>query len=79
MVLIIQKRSGFTGSLFLHTNNDLVYNSEMRAVIKGLYRNEFNLKSYGTVLLFATEIGIAGQLLYVTQLLEGYHNYKVKT
>ena len=79
MVLIIQKRSGFTGSLFLHANNDLVHNSEMRAVIEGPYGNELNLESYGTVLLFATGIGIAGQLPYVTQLLEGCHNCEVKT
>ena len=32
----------------------------MRAVIKGLYRNELNLKLYGTVLLFTTGIGIVG-------------------
>jgi hypothetical protein len=37
----------------------------MRAVIEGLYRNELNLELYGTVLLFAIGIGIAGQLLYV--------------
>jgi len=60
MVLIIQKRSGFTRSLFLHANNNLVHNSEIRAVIKGLYRNKLNLKLYGTVLLFAIGIRIAG-------------------
>jgi len=60
MVLIIQKRSGFTRSLFLYANNDLVYNSKIRAVIKGLYRNKLNLELYGTVLLFAIGIGIVG-------------------
>ncbi|XTI85089.1 hypothetical protein V2W45_1466042 [Cenococcum geophilum] len=58
---------GFTRSLFLYANNDLVHNSKIRAVIKGLYRNELNLKLYGMVLLFATGIGI---------LLKGYYNYK---
>jgi len=38
----------------------------MRAVIKGLYRNELNLELYRTVLLFAIGIGIAGQLPYIT-------------
>ncbi|KAB2099591.1 hypothetical protein AG0111_0g12058 [Alternaria gaisen] len=51
----------------------------MRAVVEGPYGNELPLDSYGTVLLFATGIGIAGQLPYVTQLLEGYLNCKVKT
>ena len=59
MVLIIQKRSGFTRSLFLHANNDFVYNSKIRAIIKGLYRNKLNLKLYRMVLLFTTGIGIA--------------------
>ncbi|RMJ04847.1 hypothetical protein CDV36_014480 [Fusarium kuroshium] len=51
----------------------------MAAVIEGPYGKEFNLDSYGTVLLFATGIGIAGQLPFVAQLLEGYHHYEVKT
>ncbi|OCK88976.1 uncharacterized protein K441DRAFT_736980, partial [Cenococcum geophilum 1.58] len=60
MVLIIQKRGRFTRSLFLHANNNLIYNSKIRAVIKGLYRNKLNLKLYGTVLLFTTGIEIVG-------------------
>jgi predicted ferric reductase len=77
VVFIIQKRSGFTGNLCSNANNG--HNSEMRAVIEGPYGKELDLESYGTVLLFATGIGIAGQLPYVTQLLEGYHNCEVKT
>jgi hypothetical protein len=53
--------------------------STMRAVVEGPYGNELPLDSYGTVLLFATGIGIAGQLPYVTQLLEAYLNCEVKT
>ncbi|KAI9855644.1 MAG: hypothetical protein M1813_009690 [Trichoglossum hirsutum] len=79
IVFIIQKRRGFTKNLLLHANNDLDRHSEMRAIIEGPYGKEINLESYGTVLLFATDIGIAGQLPYVTQLLEGYHNCEVKT
>jgi NAD(P)H-flavin reductase len=51
----------------------------MRVVIKGPYRKELDFKSYGTVLLFTIGIGIAGQLLYITQLLKGYYNCEVKT
>ncbi|PVH68072.1 hypothetical protein DL98DRAFT_395368, partial [Cadophora sp. DSE1049] len=73
IVLIIEKWKGFT--------KDIVTvgpRSEMRAIVEGPCGRELHLESYGTVLLFATGIGIAGQLPYVTQLLEGYHNYEVK-
>jgi predicted ferric reductase len=79
VVFIVQKQRGFTRNLFLHANSDLSQNYEMRALVKGPYGKELDLKSYGTVLLFATGIGISGQLPYATQLLEGYHNCEVKT
>jgi NAD(P)H-flavin reductase len=40
--------------------------STIRAVVKGPYRNKLPLNSYSTVLLFATGIGIVGQLPYIT-------------
>src|SRR5438034_115156 len=70
---------GLPRILLLHSSNDLNQHYKMKATIEGPYGNELNLGSYGTVLLFATGIGIAGQLPYVKQLLEGYHNCKVKT
>jgi predicted ferric reductase len=109
IVLIIQKRKGFTKDLFLHADkyinsgyemrsgigseNDIGSNIEddsemelfigdrfkMRAIVEGPYGKELQLDSYGTVLLFATGIGIAGQLPYITRLLEGYRNCEVKT
>ena len=79
IVFIIQKKNGFTKNLFSYANNDLSQDSEMRALVEGPYGKELNLESYGTVLLFATDIGIAGQLPYVAQLLERYRNYEVKT
>ena len=79
MVFIVQKQRGFTKNLFLHANSNRSQNYEIRALVKGPYGKELDLKSYGTVLLFATGIGIAGMLPYVTQLLEGYHNCEVKT
>ena len=50
----------------------------MRAIVEGPYGKEIHLDEYGTVLLFATGIGIAGQLPYVKQLLENFHNYDAK-
>jgi len=74
IVLIVEKRKGFTQDLFRHATNDVDQRNEMRAIIEGPYGKELDLKSYGTILLFATGIGIAGQLPYITQLLEEYHN-----
>jgi predicted ferric reductase len=73
IVLIVERRKGFTKDLV-----SVDPRSEMRAIVEGPYGRELHLELYGTVLLFATGIGIAGQLPYVTQLLEGYHNYEVK-
>lgn len=71
VVFIIQRRMGFTHSL--PTDSRAV-----RAIIEGPFGNEIHLDDYGTVLLFATGIGIAGQLLYVRQLLENFHNHDAK-
>jgi predicted ferric reductase len=79
VVFIVQKKRGFTRNLFLHANNNLSQDYKMRALVEGPYGKELHLESYGTVLLFATGIGIAGKLPCVTQLLEGYHNCEVKT
>jgi hypothetical protein len=46
----------------------------MRVIIKRLYKKKLDLKSYSTILLFTTGIGITGQLLYIIQLLEEYYN-----
>ena len=46
----------------------------MRAIIKDSYGKKLNLESYNTILLFATSMGIANQLPYVTQLLKQYQS-----
>jgi NAD(P)H-flavin reductase len=79
VIFIVQKKGGFTKNLFLYANSYPSDDSKMMAWVEGPYGKELNLESYGTVLLFATGIGIAGQLPYVAQLLEGYHNCEVKT
>ena len=38
-----------------------------------------NLDKYGIVLLFATSIGIVGQLRYVKQRLKNFYNYNTKS
>lgn len=74
IVLIVEKRKGFTRDLFHYATNDIDLRSGMRAIVEGPYGKELDLETYDTVLLFATGMGIAGQLSYVTQLLEQYHN-----
>jgi len=73
IVLIVEKRKGFTRDLFNYATNDVDLRSGMRAIVEGPYGKELDLETYDTVLLFATGMGIAGQLSYVTQLLERYH------
>lgn len=47
--------------------------TELRALVKGPYGITPPLHSYGTVLLFATGIGISGQLPHLKQLMDDYH------
>jgi len=70
---IIQRQTGFTQSLPSSSPS-----TELRAIVEGPYGKEIHLDECGTVLLFATGIGIAGQLPYVKQLLENFHNYDAK-
>jgi hypothetical protein len=51
----------------------------MKAIVEGPYGEELNLDLYGTVLLFATGVGIAGQIPYVRQLLDDNNRWNSKT
>jgi predicted ferric reductase len=44
IVLIVEKRKGFTRDLFHHVTNDMDLRSGMRAVVKGLYAKELDLE-----------------------------------
>jgi len=66
--LIIRERKGFTATLANKWKPD----HDMVALIDGPHGNQIQLRTYGTVLLFASGIGIAGLLLYVQQTLEDY-------
>jgi predicted ferric reductase len=72
IVIIIQQRKGFTANLRLHAGPG----TGIKAIIDGPYGRELHLSSYGLVLMFASGIGIAGQLPYVRQLLQGFHMCK---
>ena len=67
--LMIRERKGFTAVLA----NKRTPSQDMVALIDGPYGREIQLRTYGTVLLFASGIGIAGLLLYAQQTLEQYY------
>jgi NAD(P)H-flavin reductase len=70
IVVIVEKRHGFTKHLCSYRSIELSSSVEMAALIEGPYGRELDLKSYGTVLLFATGIGVAAQLSYISKLLD---------
>ena len=76
IALLVQVRSGFTKDLLFHATTN---QSELLALVEGPYGQEIPLHEYGTALLFATGIGIAGQLPYVRHILEEYRRGKAKT
>jgi predicted ferric reductase len=71
--LLVKSRTGFTAELHRHTNKTL------RAFIDRPYRIQHKFSDYGTVIMFATGIGIAGHILYIKDLISGYNNYEVRT
>jgi predicted ferric reductase len=71
--LLVKSRTGFTGELDRHTNK------ELRAFIDGPYGIQHKFGEYGTVIMFATGIGIAGHIPYIKDLISGYNNCEVRT
>jgi predicted ferric reductase len=71
--LIVKVRAGFTAQLDSHTNKKL------GAFIDGPYGVRHGFGEYGTVIMFATGIGIAGHIPYIKELISGYNNCIVKT
>jgi len=71
--LLVKSRAGFTAELDRHTQKDL------RAFIDGPYGIRHDFGEYGTVIMFATGIGIAGHIPYIKDLISGYNNCEVKT
>lgn len=66
IVLIVQPRKGFTAKLL----PDKVHRGKYKAFIEGPYGKSISVQNYDTAILFATGIGITGQLLYVKRFLE---------
>ncbi|KAJ9609021.1 hypothetical protein H2200_006792 [Cladophialophora chaetospira] len=71
MSLVVKKHTGLTHKLWQHAMSGQAENN-VTALIEGPYGVERSLSSYGTVILFASGVGITHQLSYVKQLVEGY-------
>jgi predicted ferric reductase len=74
--LYIQPRKGFTNRLLARTLGGA---TELSAFIEGPYGRGFDLQDFGTVVLFASGIGIAGHLAYIQSLIQDYRQSKTKT
>lgn len=69
--LIVAARSGMTRNLFNRARNSPNSNLSVRAFIEGPYESpgSGNLKSYGTVVLFAGGVGVTGHLPHLKEIL----------
>ncbi|EXJ92556.1 hypothetical protein A1O3_01108 [Capronia epimyces CBS 606.96] len=76
--LIVKKQAGLTEKLWHHAHKTETSTS-LNALIEGPYGNERSLSSYGTVILFASGVGITHQLGYVRELVQGYSQGTVAT
>ncbi|KAI1522508.1 hypothetical protein PtrCC142_011803, partial [Pyrenophora tritici-repentis] len=74
--LRIQPRAGFTNRLLTRS---LVGVTQLRAFVEGPYGHGFDLRDFGTVVLFASGIGIVGHLAYIQELIHDYRQSKTKT
>ena len=51
----------------------------MSAFVDGPYGVGYDFSNFGTVLMFATGIGVASHLAYIDELVQGYRRCEVKT
>ncbi|RMZ81123.1 hypothetical protein DV738_g2418, partial [Chaetothyriales sp. CBS 135597] len=80
--LIVKAKGGMTKKLLERVERDggaegAIVN--FKACIEGPYGSEKSMSSYGTVMLFASGVGVTHQIPYVKDLVEGYANGTVAT
>lgn len=68
--LIIRRRTGFTDHLYQRIINSQSKRATFTALVEGPYGRPCDLKSYGTIVLFAGGVGITYQLLHVRHLIK---------
>ncbi|RMZ88009.1 hypothetical protein DV736_g4766, partial [Chaetothyriales sp. CBS 134916] len=80
--LIIKAKTGLTKKLLDRVERAGGFEGatiSFNACIEGPYGTERSMASYGTVMLFASGVGITHQIPYVKELVEGYANGTVAT
>ena len=70
--LVVKAKTGMTKKLLQATGGVDGARVTFNALIEGPYGGERSLASYGTVMLFASGIGITHQMLYLKELVEAY-------
>jgi predicted ferric reductase len=70
---LVESREGFTRKLLRYTSFNLM------TFLGGPYGHCYDFGSYGTVLMFASGIGIAGHMPYLKTLVERYKRREVST
>lgn len=71
--LLVKSRTGFTREL------DRNVNKTLRAFVDGPFGIRHDFGNYGTVIMVATGIGIAGHMPYLKELISGYNSCEVRT
>ncbi|KFY68733.1 hypothetical protein V496_00877 [Pseudogymnoascus sp. VKM F-4515 (FW-2607)] len=71
VTLLIKSRTGFTRELRRHVEKPL------RVFVDGPFGIRHNFGDYGTVVMVATGIGIAGYIPYLKELISGYNSYEI--
>lgn len=72
LALLVAQRRGFTRRLASHRD------TKYRAWISGPFGQSKNYGDFGTVLMFATNVGIAAHIAYLKDLMEGRANSSIR-
>lgn len=79
LTLLVDVRAGFTRKLKMLANTESTNTQRFNAYIEGPYGLPLRAEEYGTVILYATGIGIGAQLATVKHLLESREAGTAKT
>ena len=72
--LLVKPATGFTQKLMRHAGG-----SPLKSWVDGPYGQLNDIGDYGSVIMFASGIGIATQVAYIKELLKGLGEYRVRT
>ncbi|KAL9040255.1 MAG: hypothetical protein Q9214_004560, partial [Letrouitia sp. 1 TL-2023] len=72
--LLVKQRSGFTQKLLRHVGP-----TELKVWVDGPYRSWSDFGDFGSIIMFASGIGIAAQVPHIKEILRDYKNHSVRT